>query len=305
MNIEERSFITLDVFTNRRFGGNPLGLLPDATGLDDATMQRIAAEVNLSETVFIHRQTDSDIPLLRIFTPASELPFAGHPTVGAAIYLAEEHGFGDGSTLTMRTPAGDVAAAISRSDAKLTFAEITAPQKAVCRPAVSAEACAAALSLTPADIPFPPRVCDAGNPFTVIPVGSREALSRATLNHDAWRKGPGAGEAPKLFIVYMDDWQNGRDVHARMFAPSIGIAEDPATGSAAVALAALLNELQSPTEGEHIWQVWQGDDMGRPSLMKVRAVVENGNVESAHVGGTAVRVIAGSIRVDQEPAASA
>ncbi len=297
MSIEERSFLTLDVFTDTRFGGNPLAILPDATGLDDATMQRIAAEANLSETVFVHRVPQDDAPLLRIFTPKSELPFAGHPTVGAAIYLAEEHGIGHGATLMMRTKAGDVAASISRPDGALTQAEITAPQPPSCRAAASAEACAAALSLAATDIPFAPRVCDAGNPFTVVPVATREALSRATLDAHAWAAGPGATDAPKLFIVCMDDWQVGDTVHARMFAPSIGIAEDPATGSAAAALPALLHEIRTLPDGEHRWQVRQGHDMGRPSLMAIRAVVEGGRMVSAHVGGTAVRVIAGSIRI--------
>lgn len=298
MSMKQRSFITLDVFTDTRFGGNPLAILPDATGLDDATMQRIAAEANLSETVFVHRSAGDNAPLLRIFTPKSELPFAGHPTVGTAIYLAEESELGDGATLAMRTAAGEVAARISRRDGELTLAEITAPRTPECRPAASADACAAALSLAPTDIAFAPRICDAGNPFTVIPVASRAALSRARLDAGAWAAGPGATEAPKLFIVHMDDWQGGDTIHARMFAPSIGIAEDPATGSAAVALVGLLNERSPLSDGEHRWNILQGHDMGRPSLMAIRAVAESGHVVSAHVGGTAVRVLAGTITLD-------
>ena len=294
--MEERRLVTLDVFTDQRFGGNPLGILPDADGLDDATMQRIATELNLSETVFVKRQADGN-PSLRIFTPKSELPFAGHPTVGTAIYLAEEGGLADGSSLTMRTLSGDVTARINRAPGTLTRAEITAPRVPASRDAASAEACAAALSLAPSELPFAPRICDAGNPFTVIPVGSRASLARAQLNHDAWKSGPGASDAAKLFIVYMDDWLDGRTVHARMFAPSIGIAEDPATGSAAVALPALLETQQSLYDGEHCWKVHQGEDMGRPSLMTVRAVIKDGKVESAHVAGTAVRVITGEIRL--------
>lgn len=297
MSTAEYSFITLDVFTDTRFGGNPLAILPDATGLDDATMQRIAAEANLSETVFVHRAPDGT-PLLRIFTPRAELPFAGHPTVGAAIHLAEAAGLGDGATLPMRTLAGDVPARIRRSQGEPTRAEISAPCVPACRDAASAEACAASLCLPVTDIPFPPRICDAGNPFTVVPVASREALSSARLDPAEWAAGPGATEAPKLFIVYMDDWRNANVIHARMFAPSIGIAEDPATGSAAVALIGLLHEIRCLKDGEHHWQVLQGHDMGRPSFMDIRAVVEDGRVASAHVGGAAVQVIAGSIRVD-------
>lgn len=292
-----RQFITMDVFTQERFGGNPLAIVPDADGLDDATMQKIAAEANLSETVFIHRPAGAPAPQLRIFTPKSELPFAGHPTVGTAIFLAEASGTNDTSELTMLTRAGEVTARISRAANGSTLAEITAPRAPEARPAVSAGACAAAISLTESDLAHAPRVCDAGNPFTVIPVASREALSRATLNTAEWAAGPGKGEAAKLFVIYIDEGAAGKVVHARMFAPSIGIAEDPATGSATVALPALLHELQGLQDGEHQWQVHQGADMGRPSLMQLRAVVAEGRVASSHVGGTAVRVISGTIRL--------
>src|SRR5690606_4739945 len=127
MSMKERSFLTLDVFTGTRFGGNPLAILPDAAGLDDATMQRIAAEANLSETVFIHRGGSDEPPLLRIFTPKSELPFAGHPTVGTAVYLAEQAGLDHGATLEMQTKAGKVTAHIQRPNDGLIQAEITAP----------------------------------------------------------------------------------------------------------------------------------------------------------------------------------
>lgn len=296
MTIDERHFITMDVFTDQRFGGNPLAIFPQADGLDETTMQRIAAEMNLSETVFLHSGPDSAVSSLRIFTPKSELPFAGHPTVGAAIYLAEEAGLREGDTLTMQTIAGSVAAHIRQHGAGLTLAEITAPQVPQTRPAASIEQCAAAISLQPSQIPHAPRICDAGNPFTVIPVDHRETLSRAKLDQAAWAAGPGATDAAKLFIVTMEDWQRGNTIHARMFAPSIGIAEDPTTGSAAVALAAMLNEVQSLADGPHHWRIHQGDDMGRPSVMALRAEVRGGKVASAHVGGTAVRVIKGTLR---------
>src|SRR5690606_35665241 len=123
-----RQFITMDVFTQERFGGNPLAIVPDADGLDDATMQKIAEEANLSETVFIHRPAGAPAPQLRIFTPKSELPFAGHPTVGTAIFLAEASGTNDTSQLTMLTRAGEVTARISRAANGSTLAEITAPR---------------------------------------------------------------------------------------------------------------------------------------------------------------------------------
>lgn len=295
MSHAQRQFITLDVFTQQRFGGNPLAIVPDADGLDDRTMQQIAAEANLSETVFIHRSAGSSIPQLRIFTPKSELPFAGHPTVGTAIYLAETTGVEDTGLLTLQTRAGEVTARITRSREGLTQAEITAPKSPEARPAASVEACAAAISLQESDIASAPLICDAGNPFTVIPLASRDALSRARLDAAAWAAGLAKGEAPKLFLVHVDPGEAGKLIHARMFAPSIGIAEDPATGSAAVALPALLRERQALQDGEHHWQIHQGVDMGRPSLMQLRAVVKDGKVVSSHVGGTAVRVISGTL----------
>ena len=300
MTINERMFITLDVFTDRRFGGNPLAIFPDADGLDDATMQRIAAEMSLSETVFLFSGHEHATRSLRIFTPKSELPFAGHPTVGAAIYLADTVDLQDGGTLTLHTRAGEVVANIHQLESGQALAEITAPQIPHTRPSASTEQCAAAISLQANEIAHAPRICDAGNPFTVIPVSSRDALSRAKLDAAAWAAGPGATEAGKLFLVYMDDWHKGETIHARMFGPSVGIAEDPATGSAAVALAAFLFEVQSLTEGEHRWRIHQGDDMGRPSVMSLRAVVNEGGLASAHVGGTAVRVLQGTMRTDLE-----
>lgn len=296
MTPDAHRFLTMDVFTDRCFSGNPLAIFPEADGLDDATMQRIAAEMNLSETVFLQTGRNEATRKLRIFTPKSELPFAGHPTVGAAIYLAQEAGLQDGDMLTMQVPAGDVVAAIGRTAAGLATAEITAPRAPEARAGATIEQCAAALLLQPDEIPHAPRICDAGNPFTVIPVNSRDTLTRAKLDPVAWAAGPGATEAAKMFIVTMEDWQHGDTVHARMFGPSVGIAEDPATGSAAVALAAFLQALQSPADGTHHWRIHQGDDMGRPSLMVLRAVIEGGRVVSAHVGGTAVRVVAGTLQ---------
>src|SRR5690606_2011091 len=128
---------------------------------------------------------------------------------------------------------------------------------------------------------------------------SRQALSKAVLDASAWRDGISETDAPKLFIVYIEDNGDVRTVHARMFAPSIGIAEDPATGSAAVALPALLHETYSLPDGEHRWEVHQGVDMDRPALMRLRATVHGGVVVSAHVGGAAIRVIEGTMRVDR------
>jgi trans-2,3-dihydro-3-hydroxyanthranilate isomerase len=284
----------MDVFTDRRFGGNPLAIFPDARGLSSETMQQIASEMNLSETVFIVRRDESPIPLLRIFTPKVELPFAGHPTVGAALFLAEQAG-ADGSTaITMETKAGLLKARIVMAQGQ-RHARITAPEAPYGGPAPSAESCCAFLSLPDDALAFEPVAYSAGVPYTIVPLKSRALLANASPDLAVWHAQLKGCWAPAIYAVTMDDWEAGQVVHARMFGPGVGVLEDPATGSAAVAVAGWLAERQRLEEGERDWLIHQGDDMGRPSRMTITAVRASGATVSAHVSGTAVRVISGSM----------
>ena len=280
-------FFTYDVFTDRPFGGNPLAIFPQAAGLDATMMQSIAGELNLSETVFITGSDERGIAHLRIFTPKVELPFAGHPTVGAAIHLAGQRAT-PGTELEMRTVAGAVRARISAAG-ELVRASILAPQAPTSGPAVDANAVAAAIGLDPLDLAHPPSAWSAGTPFTFAPVDSRETLSRASLVQTEWERSLRARGTTSILLFTMTDWEKGREVHARMFGPGVGIAEDPATGSAAAALAGLLCELQQPDDGAARWVIHQGEDMGRPSVIELEANIADGVAKEAWIGGTAVR----------------
>lgn len=290
-------FITMDVFTARRFGGNPLAIFPDARGLSSDTMQQIASEMNLSETVFIVWSDETPIPLIRIFTPKVELPFAGHPTVGAALFLAERTGANGPFLVTMNTKAGLLKASTYMSGG-LRHARITAPEAPYRGPAPPAEHCSAFLSLPNDALASDPVAYSAGVPYTFVPLQSRDLLADASPDLSVWHAKLKDCWAPAIYAVTMDDWQSGREVHARMFAPGVGILEDPATGSAAVALAGWLGESQGLENGQREWLVHQGADMGRPSQMTIRAVNVSGTSASAHVSGTAVAVMSGSMKLD-------
>lgn len=292
----EHPFLTMDVFTDRRFGGNPLAIFPRADDIPSTSMQAIAAELNLSETVFVTRGDDDAGPRVRIFTPKVELPFAGHPLVGTAIHLAgKDH---SATSVAMTVHAGTVHATVKRREDGMSEAAITAPHLPVAGPDPSLADAAAVLSISRKEIAFSPRAYSAGVPYAFIPVASREVLSRVTLDPSVWSARFKTSWAPALFPFSMEEWKTGREVHGRMFAPGIGINEDPATGSAAAALAGLLAELQTPTTSDDArWTLFQGDDMGRPSRIGIDAEIVDGQVAVARIFGTAVDVFSGTLRL--------
>ena len=265
-------FITLDVFTDQPFGGNPLAVFPDAAGIDDAQMQAIAREFNLSETVFILPGTDGADATLRIFTPTFEMPFAGHPTVGSALILYLEDRIG--ATATLNVKAG--AMAITVADGVAT---ITAPQPArtIDSPAPDAAAVASALGLQSGDVMAgdqSPIICSAGVNFLISRAVDRAALARA-------RPGTPDGDTVGTVLIALDDLSENI-VHMRMFAPEVGVIEDPATGSAAAALPAYLRHmgLEKPA-----FLIHQGDDMGRPSRITVTVTTDDDG-DHVQVGGS-------------------
>lgn len=291
-----RDYLLLDVFTDRLFGGNQLAVFTDAGGLSTETMQAVARELNLSETVFVLPAEAGGDHRLRIFTPGMELPFAGHPTIGAAIALAEQVG---GSEIMFEEAAGSVPVRIERFDGRV-FATLTSPKLPERLTVdVAPDDLAAALGL-PADalVAGAASFYSAGVPFTFVPVVTEDALNAVTLDVPSWRKHLAGTAAPHVVALWMDDWSSGREVHVRMFAPLMGITEDPATGAAAAALAGLLKESQQPSDGTMRWIVHQGQAMGRPSTIHLSAEVAAGRLVAVHVGGTAVAVGRGSLAVD-------
>ena len=233
-----RRFATLDVFTDRRFAGNPLAVVLDAQALDAAAMQAIAREFNHPETVFVFAPADpAHRARVRIFTPARELPFAGHPTVGTAVLLGA--GDGGGRDIVLEEGIGPVRCTVESTSGGgiARFAIPQLPTEA--GPTADDAAIAAALSLAPSDIgEGRPARWSAGLPFTFVPIASLSAMARCRPDLAKFDAAFGAGGA--VYVFCNETVEPGHHFHARMFAPGMGVSEDPATGSAAAAFAGLL-----------------------------------------------------------------
>jgi trans-2,3-dihydro-3-hydroxyanthranilate isomerase len=301
----QRRYITVDVFTDRAFGGNPLAVVLDAGGLSTGQMQAIATEFNYSETTFVLPPRDgAHDAQVRIFTVRAELPFAGHPNVGTAFVLAAQAAKPP-ARLKFEEKAGLVPVEILSEQGRPIGAELTAPQRLSKMTQFSAERAAGCISLSPADIKtdrHPPLIVSVGLPFLVAEVASRDALRRARPDATGFaRTFPCDGCDAVYFYTRDVPAAEARDLEARMFHPgSSGLSEDPATGSATAAAAALLGDLASERDGELKLRIGQGVDMGRPSLLLTRVRKENGVVVSAHVGGACVQMMEGSFRLEGE-----
>ncbi|MDI3468483.1 MAG: Phenazine biosynthesis protein PhzF like [Pseudolabrys sp.] len=293
-----RRYVTLDVFTLKRFSGNPLAAVFDAEGLDTATMQTLAREFNYPETVFVSPpDSASHRAALRIFTPANELPFAGHPTVGAAVALARSSG-GPKQAFVVEEKVGPVPCEVALRDADSGEATFTLPQlPARAGEVPGPEATAAALGLAPSDIGGDLRAgrWSAGVPFVFVPVKSLAAMAKARPDPARFDDTFGAGGPGKAYLVCREVAEPGHDFHARMFAPKMGIAEDPATGSAVAAFGGLLAEQASLKNGTHRFRIEQGYEMGRPSQIDLTLTMTAGRLTRGTIGGGAVVICEGTI----------
>jgi trans-2,3-dihydro-3-hydroxyanthranilate isomerase len=304
-------FHTLDVFTDRTFGGNPLGVFPYASHLPAEVMQRIAREMNLSESVFLGPpETPAGTARVRIFTPGVEVPFAGHPTVGTAIYLAsgghakelDENGNGT-VTLVLEENVGPVPVSVRFEDGTAVFAQFTTalPPEHRASPHTPADL-AAMVGLTPEDVGdgaghLHPEMVSCGLPYHIIPVKSVAAVRRAVLDMALWKSMVADGWAHHVYLVCMGGEGDGVDVRVRMFAPGSGVPEDPATGSAAAALGGYLAAADGRANGTLSWRVEQGLEIGRPSLIEVEADRVDGATTAVRVGGSAVFVSRGTMHI--------
>lgn len=296
-----RRFVTLDVFTDRALAGNPLAVVLDAEGLDGNQMQAIAREFNLSESVFVVDPADDmNRAKLRIFTINHELPFAGHPTVGAAVLLASLDKVQTSTDFVLEEDVGPVACHVTVKGPRYGTATFAVPRlpEIVEEEPLTVEACAQALGLDTSDIGFDsykPVVASAGVPFVCIPLASRSALAR--ISPSAARLiATFGGEADSVYVFCRDEDGEG-DLRARMFAANMGIDEDPATGSAAASLAAVLMAGEKPGDGFHAFDILQGVEMGRPSLVRLGLEVAGGELIGVTIGGGAVIVSEGTIHV--------
>lgn len=300
-----RKFYTADVFTERAFGGNPLAVLPDGSGLDQARMQQIAREFNLSETVFVLPPEDpAHTRRLRIFTPASELPFAGHPTVGTAFVLAavgELALTGDATEIVFEEGVGPVPVTIRAEAGRPRFSQLSVAKLPERGPEPPAAAdLAALLSLAPADLlqdEERPEAWSCGVPFVFVPLRSRDAVARARIDQVLWERHLSGFWASPVFLFSREDAGEGADIHARMYSPAMGIPEDPATGGAAAAFAGYLGAREATRDGCCRWIVEQGVEMGRPSRLEVEADKAGGEITAVRVGGASVLVSEGEIEI--------
>lgn len=298
-------FLTCDVFTDRRFGGNPLAVLPDARGLTAQQMQQVAREFNYSESTFVLPPQRGGERRVRIFTPSREVPFAGHPNVGTAFVLAHlgELGPIDGRrTVVFEEAAGDVPVEVRDLGDGRYACELQAPEPLSFGPALPVEAVAAGVGLLPEDVVtdrHPPQVASVGLAFVVAEVRDRAALARSRPDQAALGRLVEAGAATPdvhLYVRTPGD-PEGFDLHTRMFAPFDGVPEDPATGSANAALAGLLATLDGAADGAFAWRIGQGAEMGRPSVLEARAEKRSGALSGVWIGGQSVAVSEGWIEV--------
>ena len=301
-----------DVFTDVLYGGNQLAVVPNAVGLTDKQMQSIAREFNFSESTFVFPPENSkNARKVRIFTPSRELPFAGHPTVGTAYVLGHIGDIeltGDETRIVFEEGVGPVPVLIRSRAGKPVFTQLTAAKIPERKPAESdAAGLADVLSLEPSDILydelFAPEAVSAGLPYLIVPLRSLEALRRARVREDVWErtlKGAWAGE---LFI-FVEDAESAKRggvregngvVRARMFAPGVGVAEDPATGSAAAAFGGYAAWRSTKRDGMIKTLIHQGVEMGRPSRLEVETDVVGGEMKAVRVGGASVLVGSGTL----------
>jgi trans-2,3-dihydro-3-hydroxyanthranilate isomerase len=296
-----RRYQVFDVFTDRPLAGNPLAVVLDADGLDDVAMQRIAREFNLSETVFVRpAEGPAHSAAIRIFTPARELPFAGHPTVGTAICLAAERFDGPGerdAVVVLEEKVGAIRCGVKLNGAA-GFAEFDCPKLPErAGDAPPKEIIAAAVGLAPAELGFENHVASvwsAGVLYHYVPVHDMAALAKARPNRASWAAAFGRDGA---FLYTRQTEGHDHAFRGRMYAPELGIDEDPATGSAVAAFPGPIQAFDAMPDGSYAMVIEQGFEMGRPSLIRLEMTVEKGAVSAARIGGHAVRVATGMLEI--------
>jgi trans-2,3-dihydro-3-hydroxyanthranilate isomerase len=298
-------YLTLDVFTDRPFGGNQLAVFPDARGLSSERMHELAREFNYSETTFVLPPDDPvHTRRVRIFTPGGEVPFAGHPTVGTAHALAaagEVALDGAETHLVLEEGVGPVPVTVRAEGGAPVFAQLSVAKLPEVGPTPPArDALAAALSLDAADLldgEWAPEAVSCGLPFLFVPLRDMDAVRRARPKIDLFERALAGYWTDIVFVFARGGERPGTDVRARMFAPSIGVPEDPATGSACAALGGYLAARDARRDGALRWTVEQGFEMGRPSIVEIEVERDGGAARAVRVGGRSVMMCEGTIAV--------
>jgi trans-2,3-dihydro-3-hydroxyanthranilate isomerase len=296
-------YIHLDVFTDRMFGGNQLAVVLDGRGLSTGTMQAIAKEMNFSETTFVlpAERADTDVRV-RIFTPAEELPMAGHPTIGTTYALARAGVVAPPvASLTLGLGLGPTPVSLEWKGEDLSFVWMTQQRPDFGEPAADPGAAAAPLRVPAASVTatgLPVQVVSCGVPFLFVPLTTRRAVDSAVLDADAYeafRRAAGFDDVP-IFLFSPEPGADNGTVYSRMFAPGAGIQEDPATGGACGALGSYLlhNKVVTAERARAMLNV-QGVKMGRPSYIHIAIGVDNGAISTVRVGGQSVFVGEGTL----------
>jgi trans-2,3-dihydro-3-hydroxyanthranilate isomerase len=298
-------YLTADVFTDTAFGGNQLAVFPDARGIPEHRLQDVTREFNYSETTFVYPPDNpAHTRRVRIFTPAAEIPFAGHPTVGTAHVLAaigEIALTGDATRIVLEEKVGPVRVAIRSKNGVPVFAQLTTARLPEVGPQPPHRAALAkVLGLDVSDLmadPWMPQALSVGLPFLYVPVNSVAAVARSQVQMDAWKSTLQGAWGSEVFVFARGGERAGSDFHARMFAPGLSVPEDPATGSACAALAGYLAPHDKRRDGTLRWVVEQGFEMGRPSILEVEADVVSGELQAVRVGGSTVLVSEGMMSI--------
>jgi trans-2,3-dihydro-3-hydroxyanthranilate isomerase len=284
-------FHVYDVFTKQAFGGNQLAVIPDASTLPEADLQAIAREFNFSETTFVYPAANPEnTARVRIFTPTNEIPFAGHPTIGTAISIAESTGQ---TNLILELGVGPIPCQVTLGKPSSAVFSTSVPLKIYAE--VPPKTSAACIGLAEKEIVVSthiPQIASVGLPFTLVELASDEDLRRATPITDQFQK------AEALYANDIDMFaifayvRHGDHINARMFAPLNNIPEDPATGSAAAAFGAFLCQLGGKPLS---LTIDQGVDMGRPSRIDVTTEFTNGTCTAVKIGGSALQTMQGNL----------
>ena len=296
-------FVTADVFTSTRFGGNPLAVFPDATGLDPSVMLRITREFNFSETTFVLPPSDpKNTRRVRIFNPGGEMPFAGHPTVGTAFVLAMTGALqltGAETRIVLEEGVGPVPVTIRAANGSPDFAQLSVAQLPKYGPPPPSPAdLSRAIGLEPQDIltgEFAPEGVSCGLEFLFVPVRDRATLGRIRVRLDEFERVLANWWTSKVFVFCADPELPDSHYRARMFAPLISVAEDPATGSACAAFGGYLGKRDARGDGTLQWRVEQGFEMGRPSILDLEVDKKGGAITGIRVGGNSVLVTRGEL----------
>jgi trans-2,3-dihydro-3-hydroxyanthranilate isomerase len=300
-------YLTVDVFTDKPFGGNQLAVFPDARGIPEHRLLEVTREFNYAETTFVYPPSDPrHTRRVRIFTPGGEIPFAGHPTVGTAHALAavgEIPLSGDTTHVVLEEKVGNIPVAIRARNGQPMFAQLSVAQlPEVGAPPPSREALAVVLGLDVDDLlgdRWAPQTLSCGLPFVFIPLRDRSAVARARVRLDDWESTFKGQATREMFVFAAGGEGPGTDYHARMFAPGLNVPEDPATGSACAALAGYLavRVAKGQRDGTLRWVVEQGFEMGRPSILEVEADLADGAVTAVRVGGASVLMTEGTMEI--------